>query len=59
LKSAITALTCATALTASTLALTGAPASGASTDLRALADQGVRLTISPGIAQNGPASPTR
>jgi beta-glucanase (GH16 family) len=54
LKSAIIALTCATALTASTLALTGAPANGASTDLAALADQGVRLTISPGIAQNGP-----
>ena len=54
MKSAIIALTCATALTASTLALTGAPANGASTDTAALAGQGVHLTISPGIAQNGP-----
>jgi beta-glucanase (GH16 family) len=53
LKSAIIALTCATALTASTLALTGAPANGASTDTAALAGQSVRLTLSPGIAQNG------
>jgi beta-glucanase (GH16 family) len=53
LKSAIIALTCATALTASTLALTGAPANGASTDTAVLPQQGVHLTISPGIAQNG------
>jgi len=53
LKSAIIALTGATALTASTLALTGAPASGASAGTAVLA-QDVHLSITPGIAQNGP-----
>ena len=60
MKTAFTALTCATALTASALALSGAPAQATATPTAALATQRVSLSITPGISQNGTgvANPT-
>lgn len=53
MRNAIIALTTATALTASTFALADAPALGSTAGSTALGSQSVKLSISPGIAQNG------
>jgi beta-glucanase (GH16 family) len=52
-RNAFIALTTATALTASTVALAEAPALGRTAEVAALDTQSVHLSISPGIVQNG------